>query len=100
MPHPYSGTHSRERANAIAVMLDGTSCRLCGLPMNKNMPLDYNHITPLILGGPPRGPRELTHARCNRSQGARLGNRRRGFGTRRLPKRRILPRWLRGVHDE
>jgi hypothetical protein len=40
--------------------------------------LDRDHVTPRALGGTD-GPAVLAHARCNRSAGARLGNRQRGM---------------------
>jgi 5-methylcytosine-specific restriction endonuclease McrA len=60
-----------------AAMRDGDLCWRCGQPMYKWEALDQDHLTPRALGGTD-GPTVLAHAHCNRSAGARLGNRRRG----------------------
>lgn len=68
----YGWEHQQARAKALARLLDGTPCPFpsCGKPMTRDMRLDYDHYPPLALGG---GPRRLTHARCNRQAGQRLG---------------------------
>jgi hypothetical protein len=74
VPHPYSGTHQREKLKALAAMPEGQRCPLCGKPMFKKQALDYHHITPLKLGGAPDGPKQLAHRlrSCNRAQGPEL----------------------------
>lgn len=91
MTAPYGRPHVRAKAAALAAMPDGWPCVYCRLPMYRWQRLDFDHVIPLILGGRPDGERRLTHARCNRSAGARLGNRRRARRTRRVIPR---PRWL------
>jgi 5-methylcytosine-specific restriction endonuclease McrA len=81
--------HQRERAAALAALAEGTLCELCGRPMYLAQKLDLDHVTPRAAGG--EGRRRLTHAGCNRSRGARWGNRRR----RRVAevRRADLPVW-------
>jgi hypothetical protein len=103
--HPYSGTHNRQRAEAITAMPAGQPCPHCGAPMFPDPAaaaaygaprslgqLDYDHITPLALGGPPDGPKQLAHAHCNRAAGSRLGNRIRARVPARVPRPNI-ERW-------
>lgn len=40
--------------------------------MHTSQALDYDHVLPIALGGRD-GPKQLTHASCNRAKGARLG---------------------------
>ena len=64
---------ARRRALAHLTANPGQPCLRCGQPMTINMPLDYDHQLPRALGGA-SGPRALAHRHCNRSHGARLGN--------------------------
>lgn len=89
--HPYGGEHKRARRAALAVFEDGLPCPLCRKPMHYWQALDLDHVVPLRAGGSPDGPKRLTHARCNRSTGAALGNRLRGKHGRKRARR--LPRW-------
>jgi hypothetical protein len=90
----YGNEHQKARAQALALLVDGTPCPRCKRPMHHWQKLDYDHVVPLCLGGAMDGQRLLSHAKCNRSAGAALGNRLRGKTTRK-PKRRIKrkPRW-------
>jgi hypothetical protein len=45
--------------------------------MHKWQALDLDHVTPRAFGGA-SGPAVLAHRYCNRSAGARMGNRMRG----------------------
>jgi 5-methylcytosine-specific restriction endonuclease McrA len=67
--------HRRERREALAALVEGALCPLCGQPMWRSQALDYDHLVPRALGGT-LGPKRLAHARCNRAEGGRLGNRR------------------------
>lgn len=69
----YGYAHQQDRQRAIAVMVDGTACPFCRLPMYKTQALDYDHVVPTALGGMD-GTKRLSHASCNRSSGAKLGN--------------------------
>jgi len=72
----YSAKQRRERARLLPAAYY-TDCPLCGLIMLPDQALDLDHTTPVILGGGEAGDR-ITHARCNRSAGATLGNQLRG----------------------
>src|SRR5204862_1612917 len=50
----------------------GAPCWRCGKVMLPGQLLDLDHTVPRVYGG--RGPRVMTHAACNRSGGARMGN--------------------------
>ena len=73
---PYSSAHRKAR-KALLPYAYGTLCPLCGQVMQEWQQLDLDHATPLVLGGGEVGDR-ITHARCNRSVGATLGNQLRG----------------------
>lgn len=73
---PYSAAHRKAR-KALLPYAIGTLCPLCGQVMEDWQALDLDHATPLVLGGGEVGDR-ITHATCNRSLGATLGNRMRG----------------------
>jgi len=104
----YGYAHQKERAAAIAAMVDGTRCPFCRKPMFKAKArlLDYDHVIPVALGGMD-GPKRLSHRTCNRRAGAVMGNRMRGsyvnspsFNRRRAPpkgkvanRKRQLPKW-------
>jgi hypothetical protein len=74
--------HQRLRAYKLSVLVDGTPCRRCTLPMVRPdrccgghcfyCRLDLGHYTPRVQGG--QGPRELEHEHCNRKAGAKLLN--------------------------
>lgn len=72
----YGRHHQRTRTTALRNLTPGTPCPLCGQPMYREQNLDLDHETPIALGGNPHGPRRLTHARCNRQAGARIGQQR------------------------
>ena len=72
----YSAAHRKERARLLPYAY-GTDCPMCGLTMYEDQALDLDHATPVVLGGGQVGDR-ITHAACNRSAGATLGNRMRG----------------------
>lgn len=79
MPHPYGWSHNAERRRLLGELVDGTPCPRCGRPMWRDRPdlLDTGHATDVAQGGGD-GPRRLEHGSCNRSAGARAGNRARG----------------------
>jgi hypothetical protein len=67
----------------------GQPCALCGYLMVQGQRLDLDHVIPRKYGGI-GGPVRIVHASCNRSQGARLGNRLR-HGVKPLDRR--VSRW-------
>jgi 5-methylcytosine-specific restriction endonuclease McrA len=69
--------HQKDGRRLKAVHRDGDLCWRCGQPMYKWQALERDHVTPRAYGGAD-GPAVLAHAHCNRSAGARLGNRMRG----------------------
>jgi hypothetical protein len=96
--------HQRQRAQAIRALPPGQPCprtEICGgLPMyatwqqasaaglpRKLWRLDYDDYPGRMFGGPQI--KRLAHAHCNRSAGARAGNRMR----RRRPRRAAYTRW-------
>lgn len=85
----YGAEHQTARRHALDNHTDGDPCGFCGQPMYRAQRLDLDHTTPLALGGD--GPRRLTHAKCNRAAGARIGNRRR-VGRAPLPPQPPKPR--------
>jgi 5-methylcytosine-specific restriction endonuclease McrA len=86
--------HQQDRARKIAAMVEGTPCPNCGLPMSKAQALELDHVIPRAMGGTD-GVTRLTHAKCNRSSGATLGNNLRKRGKRRRPQRQKprYPKW-------
>jgi hypothetical protein len=66
----YNWAHQKKRAAALPAAI-GTPCIYCGVPMLAWMPLDWDHSTA-----------QITHARCNRSAGAKYGNALRGLRRR------------------
>jgi hypothetical protein len=50
-----------------------TACPICAMTMLPGQALDLDHTLPVVLGGTGAGDR-ITHATCNRSTGATLGN--------------------------
>lgn len=66
--------HVRDKKRLKALLRDGDLCWRCGQPMYKWQDLDRDHIIDRARGGT-NGPAVLAHASCNRSAGARLGNR-------------------------
>lgn len=108
MPDSNTRQHRNARAIAIANMVDGTLCPYCHCAMTKLMHLDYDHVVPIVFGGID-GPMRLSHAHCNRSAGAVMGNRLRnsssyinkpkvlrprgGTSGRAVPISRKLPKW-------
>jgi len=82
----YGWNHRTARATAIAALVPGTPCPRCGQPMHPTQHLDYDHVTPIALGGI-NSPKVLSHRRCNRAHGARLGNK------LKAARRRTSRRW-------
>jgi hypothetical protein len=78
----YNWEHRRRRA-AMLPAAYGTYCIYCRRVMLEWMPLDYDHTTSRI-----------THASCNRREGARRGNLIRKYWRQR--RSTIFPRWNRG----
>jgi hypothetical protein len=66
----YRWTHQRRR-KAMLPQAYGRPCIYCGIVMLATMQLDLDHTT-----------NQITHARCNRSAGARYGNALRGLRRR------------------
>lgn len=72
MPARYDARHRRARARLLAQFTEGQPCARCGHAMYSWQPLDADHVaTPRVLGDSP--PDALSHARCNRAHGGRLG---------------------------
>jgi HNH endonuclease len=69
----YGWDHRTARHAALAAFVNGTPCPRCGQPMHLGQHLDYDHLTPIALGGI-NSPKVLSHRHCNRAAGARLGN--------------------------
>lgn len=88
----WTSAHQRARKRAHDAFVSGTLCRYCRRPMYSHQRLHLDHVVPVALGGG-NGPTVLTHARCNMSAGATLGNRMRKSGRRPVGKRRTLPKW-------
>jgi hypothetical protein len=65
--------HVRDKKRLKALLRDGEPCWRCGQPMYSWQDLDRDHIIDRARGGT-QGPAVLAHASCNRSAGARLGN--------------------------
>ena len=65
--------HVADKKRLMAFHRDGDLCWRCGQPMYKWQELDRDHVVDRALGGT-QGPAVLAHASCNRSAGARLGN--------------------------
>ena len=66
--------HQNDRKRLLARHREGDPCWRCGRPMYKSQGLDRDHIVDRALGGA-EGPAVLAHSACNRSAGAKLGNR-------------------------
>jgi hypothetical protein len=69
-PGAYQGPHRAIR-RALLPGAYGRPCPRCGLPILPGQPVDLGHTDDRA------GYQGIEHARCNRSAGARLGNRRR-----------------------
>jgi 5-methylcytosine-specific restriction endonuclease McrA len=72
--------HVKDKARLLARHCDGDLCWRCGQPMYTWQALDRDHVVDRAHGGTD-GPAVLAHAHCNRSAGARMGNRMRRMGT-------------------
>lgn len=80
MPAPaYGRRHQVKRDAAMALLVDGSPCEVCGLgryrdrernPDGRSLHLD--HVVSVAEGGQ-NGPTRLVHARCNESRGGRQG---------------------------
>lgn len=85
----YGWTHIRARRRLLAELRrDGAGqCCRCGGPIYPEQAamLDADHWQ----SRKPDPPDALAHSRCNRSAGARDGNRRRAYSARPVP----LPEW-------
>ena len=79
--------HAPDRRRLLAALKDGDLCWRCGQPMFRWQALDRDHVIDRVRGGID-GPAVLAHARCNRSAGARAGNRMRGAAKRWAQARR------------
>lgn len=80
--------HQQARKRALRAHQDGAPCPFCGEGMFRTQDLDLDHSVPRALGGT-KGDR-LAHRSCNRSAGARMGNRMRG-AARRAASARAVP---------
>lgn len=93
----YGYAHQKRAAELKAAMRDGDPCARCGRPMyraNLGQIHGDHKGTPRALGGDL--PDALSHARCNTSHGARLGNKLRGLRRRQAgisTGRRQPPTW-------
>lgn len=72
----YGRAHRELRARLLPLAF-GRPCPKCGRVMLAGQQLDLDHVVPLYLGVPD-GRRQIAHARCNRSEGGRVGGRLRG----------------------
>ena len=72
--HPYGSDHQRLRR--LLPRPTGDPCPYCLEPMWPGDDLDLDHPIAVAAGGA-AGPRRWAHARCNRSEGGKLGNERR-----------------------
>jgi hypothetical protein len=81
----YNWDHRQARKHALANLIDGTPCHLCGHPMYRTQRLHLDHT-------PDRTTyRGLAHAQCNRVDGARRGAQ---VANKRQPERpRASQRW-------
>lgn len=73
------GDHQRLR-NQILPYAYGTACPMCGEVMSADQSLDLDHVVPRAVGGD--GPVRIVHTSCNRSEGAKFGNRLRAVRSR------------------
>jgi hypothetical protein len=72
---------------------EGMNCPRCGLPMYKAQGLDLGHIRDIALGYT-GGICRWEHSYCNRSAGAKLGNKlRKGKGYKRIETDHISEQW-------
>ena len=71
----YGYAHQQRRARALAALIDGTACPICGQPMYRSMArlLHLDHEVPVYQGGA-SGPVRLVHGWCNLSRGGKAGN--------------------------
>lgn len=93
----YGWAHVKRVAELKAGMRDGDPCARCGAPMFRAdlARIEGDHVgTPRVLGG--ELPDGLSHRHCNRSHGARLGNRLRG-ARRRYARQGHAPHLLPGA---
>ena len=65
--------HVADKKRLMALHRDGDLCWRCGQPMYKWQKLNRDHVIDRALGGA-QGPAVLAHEHCNKSAGARLGN--------------------------
>lgn len=102
MPRPgktaargYDYAHRKRCAELKAAMRDGDLCARCRRPMYRSQlhQIHGDHVAkPRVFGA--GLPDALSHARCNLSHGATLGNRLRGARRRQGGRtRRALPQW-------
>jgi hypothetical protein len=70
----YSVAHRNARKKLLPHAYD-TPCPLCGHIMYEGQALDCDDIVPIVMGGTHDiNNKRITHASCNRSAGATLGN--------------------------
>jgi hypothetical protein len=67
----YGWRHQQTRA-ALAPKAAGTTCALCGQPIEAGQAVHLDHSTPLGIDRASKGDR-MVHARCNASAGGELG---------------------------
>jgi hypothetical protein len=72
----YGAEHQAQRKQALAAFIPGQPCPRCGHSMWPGQALDLDHTDDRA------GYHGLAHARCNRSAGARKGNKLRGLRRR------------------
>lgn len=72
------GAKHQQRRRELEPKAYGTVCPICSKLMLKGQSLDLNHSTPFAEDPTSVGD-EMVHARCNRQEGGRLGNRRRNL---------------------
>jgi hypothetical protein len=65
--------HQQARKRALAAMPEGQPCARCGRPMYHAQQLDLDHFPGRMFGGTQE--MRLSHARCNRRAGGRIGGR-------------------------
>ena len=91
----------RARATLAALVASGSAtCYRCGQPIHPTDQWDTDHPDPLITGGNPAGPVTPSHASCNRSHGAAIGNRARRGRTRPEKWRQFFPATPPAQHPE
>lgn len=73
-PHQAYGHEHQQRRAELLPDAYNTECPVCGELMLKGQDLDLDHTVAKVLNSSSKGDRIL-HAKCNRSEGGKLGNR-------------------------